>query len=411
MRITPIVLHASARVPALTNAFSDTLAVSSIVVTEDENIVVTTAEPHGLVNGSFLPLSIVDADVPNDIAAVSVLDNGNLQLTLTYDHDLTSPQWNTAARLSGFTDTAMNGLIQLVDLPDLRTIVVKPPHDMEGITLNGSEALLERLENGVIGWHKFQVTGASTLSVSSPEDLGRTYTIRNARVATNIRVAGALSLEVAMQSYVRGYKPGATQEDSQSLNHSWLYVCPLPSVALSKDRNAQSDAVAEITPESEYRQLLVDGFQVFVFLPATQYGGAVGCSDLCHGEILNVILRTFHGLNLPRRELFQADRYVSLMVEHGYALGNYDRATYVHGYIFQSPAYLGQLDAIQPFEWSAINETLGTVSSGIGPGSGGGTIDTTVPVLPIGSVSFRDLEIDIQHDDEPQTLVATVKLE
>lgn len=416
VRILPLVLHASARLPAITPRFSDQLPSASLAVTQGAKTVLTTTAPHGHAVGSYIGLSVVDANVPNRIVS-AVASNGDWLLTTEFEHDLSvSPSnqnlrsWNLVARLGGFASTDMNGLLQLVSVPSRTTFVVKPPAYVSAITLSGSEAVFERMENGIIGWHKMRSAGANTLEFDTPADVGRTYVVPSPTIATNIRVIGALTLDAAKHQLTRGYVAGGTTQDSAEIAKAWLVITPPPSVAMSKDRNASTDGVAEITPQSEYRQVLIDGFHVYVFLPAENSAGGIACSDAASGDIFTAVLRTFHGLSLPRRELFQGDSFVALMVEHGNAIGDYDRATYIHGYVFQAPAYLTQLDAIQQFEWSHINESQMTAASGIGPGSSGGVIDTSAPVAPIGSVSFRGLEIGIRHDDAPQPLSATVSL-
>jgi hypothetical protein len=421
------VLHCAARLPSLTTLFSDQIAAQSLNVTQG-GMTTVTAPGHGYSIGADQGLCIVDANVPNKIVSAHIQPTGDWLFETEFGHDLTffGPEsslgnWNVLAHLTGFSDTQLNGLVQLVDVPSPTEFVVKPSSPVSSVVLNGNQALLERLENGIVGWHKMRVISASELEFTTPLDVIRSYTVTAPKIATNIRVFGALSLETARAMYNRGYRPNEDQQDAHAVQDAWLVITPPPSVALSKDRMASGDGVSEITPWSENRQLLLDGFHVYAFLPAEHSAGGIACSDLASGEVLQAVLRTFHGLVLPRRELAQADSFVSLMVEHGNALGDYDRATYIHGYIFQAPAYLTQFDAIQPFEWSRISETTMTASSGLGPGSPGGAIVTTIPpgqpgagaslsVAPAGSVAFRGIELGIKHDDRPQPLIATVSL-
>jgi hypothetical protein len=389
-------------------------------VAQGGNVVITLPQAHGLDLGSYSAISITDANAPNAIVSATASFGGNWLLETQYPHDLTyaapaagesDRNWNIAARIAGFTNTHMNGLLQLVEVVSPTSFIVRPSSGVETITLNGSEVLLERLENGIIGWHKMQATGIAEFSFPTPADVARSYVVANPRLSINVRIAAALNLEVAQKQFVTGYRKGDTTQNDAATAEAWMYICPPQSVALSKDRNAQTDAVAEITPTAEYRQLLNDGFFVYVFLPAYNAMAGVTCSDLASGEIFSVILRTFHGLVLPRKELYQADNFITLFTEHGQALGDYNNAFYVHGYVFQCPAYLTQEDSIQPFEWSQIHESSGTASSGIGPGSAGGTIDQTQPIAPVGSVTFRDITLELYHDEAPTPLTATVKLE
>jgi hypothetical protein len=437
MRIKPLVLHGAARIPALTDLFSTSIEVDQMtVVVADEASVefadfpdsfvsIDTTDPHGVAVGEFTSLSVVDANVPNHITTAVVNDDGSITLTTQYQHDLTmSPpgsslkDWNSLARLVGFSSQYLLGLIQLVEVIDRNKFRVLPSHEIASIILTGQEALLERLEDGVIGWHKVQAVSTTRLTFPVPEDVISSYIVPSPKVVNNIRIAGALSLDVARTLFTRGYKPGSTTQDDASNAEAWLFICPAMSIRLSKDRKAQSDSVAEITPYADYRQLLLDGFQVYAFIPADKSHGAVGPNDLAHGEILTAVLRTFHGLTLPRKELYQADTFIAIMMEHGNALGEYDYATYIHGYLFEAPAYLTQFDAIQTFEWSRIDETTMQVASGLGPGAPGGVVNEgTGSVVPSGSFSFRDLEFGPQEEgggifnsEQPQPLTAIVKL-
>lgn len=413
MRVLPLLLHAGARVPALTTLFSDPFAVTSMAVVQSGTVTLTTPRPHGLPVGSSQALCIVDSAAPNAITSATNAGNGNWTFGLAAEHDLSDPTvntWNLAVNLTGFTNALFNAEVQLVGTPDTQTITVKPSMGVMSVTLTGSEALMERLEDGIIGWHKMTVASPTTLTFPCPAGVARSYTVANPGVVGAPRIAGAVDLQTAISQYERGYVANQSNQDATAIHQAWMFICPAPTVALSKDRMAQGDAIAEVTPASDFRQLITDGFTVYVFIPAEDSSGGITCSDLANGEILSAVLRTFHGLVLPRAELFQANTFVALMVEHGGGLGVYNKATYVHGYMFQAPAYLTQWDSIPPFAWSDIRESVMTPPSGLGPGTSGGVIDVTKPVPPIGSVALRGMRLQLNHDDAPQPLTATVDL-
>jgi hypothetical protein len=413
VRILPLVLHAAARIPALTDLFSDRMQVTSMTVEVSAKVTFTTTVPHGVPMGTRSALSVVDADTPNPITAVVANSDRSVTLTTQYEHDI-STVWHPTVKLTGFPDAHMNGPLQLVRVDGLKQFTVLPGHAITSITLTGSEQLLERLEDGIIGWHAVIADSPTTLTFDTPTEVTRFYTVASPIVVSNIRVAGALSLEVAQASYL------ATEIGDR--RNAWVFICPPQVSRLSRDRNSRSDAVAEMSAGGDYRQLLIDGFFVFVFLPSEGSKDGVTVSDQAHGGILAALLRTFHGLSLPRSELWQGDAFVAYLTEHGNMLGSYNKATYVHGYSFEAPAYLLQQDAIQPFEWSAINETRMTASSGVGPGTSGGAVLPTDP-LPVGSVAFRGITLGnpgggappkegtgFTHDDAPGSLTAFIPL-
>lgn len=415
MRITPLVLHAAARLPALTNLFSDEMVVSSMSVTPGGIISLTTPTPHGLPVGSQTSLAIVNADVPNAIVGAELNSDGTVNLTTSYPHDFSSTDYTPVVKLAGFANVALNGNHQLSAVASETEIVVRPSAVLTEVTLTGNEVILERLEDGVVGWHVMTVSDARTLTTPTPEHVARAYTVSSPSVVKNIRVAGALSLDVAKSQYVRGYQRSATGQTDGELAKSWVYICPWQAMRVSQDRNARTDASQERTALSDRRRMMVDGYYVFVALPAENYGGAVGCSDLANGQVLQAVLQTFDGLLLTRNEFWQADVYLHTVVEHGQTLGDYNNATYWHGYSVEAPVELTQFDGIQPFEWPVINEATMTVASGLGPPTPGGALIEGIPIAPTGSVAARQMIFGpapdgIKHDDSPQPLTAVVKL-
>lgn len=414
MRILPLVLHSAARLPALTGLFSDTLSVASMVVTQGGKTVLTTTQPHGFDPAKLVPLSVVDADTPNAITAAVVV-GGQVQLTMAHQHDIAGQQY-VSVRLAGFTNPAMNGVTQLVSVDGPNAITVLPPSTVSSVTLTGSEVLLERLETGIIGWHAMTVTGDTTVEFDTPAEVERSFTVANPRVVGTARIGGSMNLATAQKQYVRGYAKGATSYSDDELAKAWMFICPWQSMRISKDRNSQSDAIVERRSSSDYRRMLVDGYYVYVAIAAESSGGGVIPSDLANGEILAAVLRTFDGLSLPSREFAVGDMFMHTVVEHGQALGEYDGATYWHGYSVEVPTMLTEWDSIRPFEWSRINETEMTAASGIGPGSLGGALIET-PITPEGSLKFRGITFGpapdggIRHDNAPGPLTAVITID
>lgn len=445
MQIGPLITHAMARIPALTDLFSDPFPVVSMAVTAAANTVLTTAAPHGLSPSKRHGLCVVDAATPNAVVAIEAASDGDYRLTFEHDHALTAgPRpgshawtgpsymptgaekwWDLAVTLAGFTDAAaFNGLCQLIDVPDRRTVVITPRAVPATLALNGHEVLLERLEQGLAGWHAASVTGPSALSFATPAGVTRSFTVTAPKVSRRIRIAGSLNRDVVGQQYVRGYQSYLPPVESvESLAAPWLFIVPAAQARLSKDRNAQTDATAEITPASDYRQLLIDGFEVLALLPARDAIAGVECSDKAQGPVLRAVLRTFHGLKVHRPELATQTKQVALLSDHGAAA--YDRATYMHAYTFEANAFLTNKDAVQPFEWTAVYGTPGLPA--FEPGStggivtpfaapGDGTYTPPAEIAPIGTVPLQGLVFGpdpegIRHDDAPTPLICTVAID
>lgn len=410
MRVTPLKLHACARLPALTDVFSTPFAVAAMSV-DPASITIETPASHGIAIGQTTGLSVVNADTPNTVAAAVVNADGTLTLTLVNDHTLTSPEWTPTVKLGGFSATLLNSNVQLKSVDAANQFTVRPPFDLTSITLTGSEVLLERMEAGVIGWHQFTAIDSTHLRCDAPPGIERSYTVANPRIVSDVRVFAALDLDTAKAQYVRGYKPNATSQTDDEIAKTWMVICPWPAMRVSQDRMARTDLTTERTALSSRRRMLVDGYYVFVAIPAEFYGGAVGASDLANGPILAAVLQTFDGLILPRSEFFEATTYVHTVVEHGATIAStYDGATYWHGYSVEAPAELTQWDGLQPYEWPAIDEAKMTVASGLGPATPGGAL-VPASIAPIGTVALRQISFTgpgIRHDEAPQPLTATV---
>lgn len=405
MKITPLVLMARMRIPALTSLFSDTLSVASMAVVHGGLITLTCSAPHKLTVGNSVGLSIVDALTPNAITAWSQAVNGDVTITVQYPHQMTSNPdpgtylpWNQYARITG---TGINGFDvpnQLVSVTDRYTFTVKPNGvlTLPPTPPNGA-ALLERLERELVGWHQATVASTTTLTIATPATVTRDYTVTAPKVCTNVRVLGGVSYDHVIRHYVR-----ADEKDSIVKDRAWMFIVPRAQARLSRDRGARSDAITEIQPGALVRQLLLDGFEIIVVLPAERYGGGVGCVDRAHGEILTAVLRTFNGLRLPYSELATPNPFMAMLESH--AMENYNRANYVHAYNFGVTAFLTEEDMVLPTDIPDLAAIDLAIQNG----------DPIPPTItPIGTVPIEEITLQhgVYHDDAPQPLDAAVKLE
>ena len=405
MLITPLWNLALLRIPALTSVFSDVLSVATLsIVASGTSTVDCGSTPHGIaIGGPKVGIAIIDALTPNAITAWSLLDStavapnraGDVVITVTYPHSMsTAPDsytnayeaWNLFAILSGTAISAINGNAQLVSVPSTTSFVVRPSGSLTLGSVPGGAVLLERLEREVIGWHAATATSKTVLTFPTPASVTRSYTVASPSVATNIRAWGAVSLLDALRHFTRD-----DEANKIVLDQAYLFITPRPQVRLSRDRNSRSDAMTEIQPGAFVSQLLMDGFNIYAVLPAERYGGAVGCIDRANGEILTAVLRTFNGLRLPFTELSSPNAYVSMLTSHSRA--HYDRANYVHEFVFEVTVFLSQGDGIAP------NEVPDMVAlDPNGPVQSTGTV-------PLGSITFNP---GIFQQDNPQPLTATV---
>lgn len=409
MQILPLVLHAGLILPRHTTLFSDTLAVSSITVAEGDVITITCSESHGCPVGEQMAVSITDADTPNPITDAEVDGDGNILLTTQYPHDLTTTPdpnrfraWHTTAKVTGFASGLINGTRQLISVDSDTTFTIAPGGTVTSVTLTGNEKLLERLEYEVIGWHAATATSATELTIPTPSAVTRSYTVANPSVVTSIRVQGAVNLDAALMQF--------SPEDGASLDKPWMFICPLSAVRASRSGSARTDALAEMNPSMDVRQMLLDGFQVNVLMPTAETVAHVRAVDLCQGEVFTAVLKTFFGLRLPRPELSDGESYTAHLDTHTGGMTK-DRAVYIHQYEFQCPAYLTSEDAISPWEWAAIAPQAYTAAQ-TSLADGGALSDGLSNLPTTGAVSFRGIDLTgILHDGKPQPLTASTEMD
>lgn len=368
MQITPLHTHAVLRVPALTGLFSDSLGISSIDVVADGTTTITTDAAHGVTVSSSIAVSITDAPYPNPITAAVKQSNGDYLITTTNDHDLTttpnpeiSAAWNTIATLRGFTDSNMNGSLQLVSVSDRRNFTVRPSAPVESVTLNGSEEQLVNLEFELVGWHKVTAASATTLTFPTPEFVVRSYTADQITAALNHRIYGLESGELVMRKYV-------LDDTALNANELVMFVTPRDSVRF------RSSLLGDHYAQSAYHPTVEDGFDIIIVFPASASSAGVSPVDLAHGEILRAIMKTFNGLNLPLATSYPcAKARDAEIISHGRV--SHDGSRYVHIYNFGVNVELTKDDRIQPHEVADIVNA------------------TSDNVWPNGFPAYRDLSV------------------
>lgn len=397
MKLTPLVMLAAMRIPALTDVFSDTLPVTSMAVVAGGTTAITCSSAHGVGVGSTACIVVVDALTPNKITAWSLLANDDVEITTQYAHDLTTTPdpdnydpWDRFATLGSTGNASLDGALQLISVADATTFVVRPATTVTlAGTIPAAAALLKRLEREVVGWHRATATSATALTFPTPATVTRDYTVVAPKICTNVRVWGAIDLDHALRHFTRG-----SEADAAVLDESFLFVTPTRQARLSRDRAASSDAFTEVQPGAVVRQQLMDGFEIYAVMPAERYGGAVSCIDRAQGPVFSAVLKTFNGLKLPYSELSAPNPTVVMLTHHGAA--HYDRANYVHGYTFEVTAYITDDDTLPPYAAPDIAAIDLAIQNG-----------TPIPthINPVGTVSFSSAAfVGIFQADRPQPL-------
>ncbi len=394
MKLLPLILHGGIQIPRHTALFSDALAVATLDVVEGGNVTINCSAAHNVAVGSAIAVSITDAETPNPITAASVTASGTILCTTTYPHNLAaSPDpvrfraFNEFAKVAGFTSTSINGIRDLVATPSPTTFEIEPGAEVVGpITLTGNEALKERLEYDVTGWHKATATTSTALTFATPATVARDYTVTAPTVVRNIRIYGAIDHEAAVRQLT-------IDGDLLTIDKGHMFI--LPRRVRAKGRFDLTD----VAPGADYRQVVEDGFTVLVFLPSTGSAAHVKAIDKGQGEVFKAVLRAFAGLRISRGELCASGHYVATFESHQGGMHS-NNAVYAHEYVFDAPFTLLNEDMLAPYEWPALDDIA----------LDGGTVPTTI--IPEGSGPWDELDFTgIYHYGHPSPLSGTVVMD
>lgn len=326
MKLADIVEQLQRVLPSKTSLFHDTVAIASIVATTTA-ATITTAAAHGLVSGAIVTLSGVET---RTAITASATDGLLTRFTTATDHDLTENNPDTeTVTLIGFSNASWNAAHELVAVPNRRSFVVR--NALGAPTLNGNEVLLEpnRLD-GLNGLYEVAVSSRTSFAISGSFVAG-TYTPVNGIVASQPRIAAAVSIERAQQTY------------DQDPKRFWAFVVP-EQATVSKDRASESDAISARMDGDTMRLRLLDNFGVLVFAPVDNELAAEESVDICRHDLLGPIVSSLYGTKPLSGLACAMSQFRIGFTGHG-VLG-YDKARLIYEYGFQAPVDLTSDDAV-----------------------------------------------------------------
>ena len=368
MKLTPLVTLAKLRVPVETDIFGDVLDVASMTVAEGGLITLTCATSHGIAIGASEWVTIADALAPNPITDL-VASGADVVVTTQYPHTLTKSTDARYAEYPGYATltvpgvSGLNGAIYLVSVGSRTSFTVRPatPVTLPGSVQAGS-VLLESMESGVKGLNTATATSATVLTMPTPAGVDRDYTVSSPKVSRALRIYGAVDLAHAITHWT---------DATPSAGRGCLFVTPRRRARLSRDRLSRTDANVEWSPNQSYRQMLMDGFEVYAFVATQSMAAAVGAVDRCNVEVLKGVMRTFNGLRIPFSEFDGGAQFAATMVSHG--VETYNKTSYVHLYEFEANVQITAGDGVA----SGSLPDLATIFAD--------GFDPSVPVVPTGS--------------------------
>lgn len=325
MKAYDIIKQLQSTLPIYTNAFSDEFTITSLT---SAGLIVTaiTSKPHKLNNGDYV--NIMGALTPNIITDLTNSD-GVAYTTTTDWHDLTKG-WQKNVEISDADQTEYNGTHELLEVPNRRNFTYKiegnPTSPATGIPI-----LWYEFPIGYNGWHQITVVDENIFTYPLEREFGSPAS-GDIKMQTRARISGAVSLDRAFTSYTK-----------QLNNNLWGFVI-IGEMSANKDRQIYSDATATFGHGEEYRQLIIQPFNIYVFAPATSDISARRQRDAMEDLIipLNKSLLRFR---FPTG--FIENPYSGVIFSH-HGFYSYDNAIYIHEFGFEMHGWITYPDTTKP---------------------------------------------------------------
>jgi len=325
MKAEDIINQLFRALPLYTDYFTDTVVVSEIT-SSGTTATVTTATDHGLISGDYAHIS--GALTPNPLTSLTRIDNIAYGVT-TNNHDLTQnfpPQANI--EIIGADQAEYNG-VHVFKLEPNRKNFSYEITGTPATPATGSPNLLENLIYGYNGWKQVTVIDTTHFTYEIPKAQGSPAE-GSPVCKIKPRISGAITFERAGAAYT-----------AQSTNKLWAFVVTGNKIA-NKDRQMNNDAIFAPGIGTEFRQLIIQPFSLYVFIPAVQTIAARQTKDLAE-DLLTPLCKSL--LRFTPSSPFVNNPY-GMLVFSGSDFTQYNNAYYLAEYVFEVTEYITYDDTI-----------------------------------------------------------------
>lgn len=354
MKAKDVVLQLYSALPNETDKFTDNLSVSSIT-SVGNTATATTAANHGLSTGALV--NVFGAKAPISISSMTRIGT-QISVETDADHDLTFGFQQTV-EIQGATESEFNGVFELMGVQNRRNFTLMTV-DSGATDATGSPLLIDGSAYGYNGLFNIVVTGLNTFTYTLPVALTQPAT-GTIQASVGFRISAAASIDRAIASYTK-----------QEMDDFWVFVV-LGSVTASKNRQILNDSIDTQTSGTDWRQKLIHRFSIFVVVPAIDsVSGRQQRDDM--EDVAVALFKSLLGVKFDNG-FSQRDEFQTVFDQHLFR--EYDSATYVHEFMFQTVSEVTNDDTSEdPF-----------------------------------SVAFRDIGFSMTNDVGDQPLTVTINLD
>ena len=374
MKAADIVARLSGNIPLHTSAFSDSVAITSIVPT-GTTALATTAAAHGLAEGQHI--AIIGADAPVQIDTAEFLRTGSQAVFETLqDHDLTLSQKDIlnggkTIIISGATESEFNGTFELIGVTNRRKLVIAVT-DAGPTTISGSP-IVENANGNIFNGFK---AAANVTATTFEYELPSAYALPSAgsaEVQTSIRIISVLDIRQYLQDV---YTKQTVAEDQ--------LVVQLGDVVESKSRNETTDASDSSSGNRAFTPTVIQPFAIYIVMNATDSLSVAELRDNVEFEYIPAIFKSV--LRAPFDTGFAYSQFKATFTGHGvFAYSDEagkNKAVYVHEVTFEQLAKLYDSDTVGPEATVAMRDVDFTMNSSLGTGIMETNVDLDEEPLP-----------------------------
>ena len=239
---------------------------------------------------------VKNMELHNNITATAIFDDHG-QITLSADPDVTLPIKEDDPKTIklgnfGIPSGDWNGIKTLTNISGIGTpfpiLTFLPTPISPPIPPIGSlPYLIEERPTFKGIWKVTSVPEPEKIIVQrteTPDYLDNNAIISNLELYSSSRIVMAPSFERAKQLY--------TSQESE--NNVWLYLIP-NGRRTSRDRNAQTDAIAEFGDGDQNVLFLMMSFSTVVFMDTAKEISAGAAMDFLYGEIYDALMKSLFG--------------------------------------------------------------------------------------------------------------------
>lgn len=326
MKLSDIVNQMFTLLPQLTGKFTNDISVDSMT-RNGTVITVQCKEKHELkVNEA---VAFIDSDIP---IVISLLTRSGVVGTLVCatNQDLSNLIAETI-RITGATESEFNGTFTRLNVDNRKTITFTMA-DSGATTATGSPVL--RDASGDLNTYNSTYLVSEILNDSSFNFIHPTTTLANPDgtiiARTNPRISATVDIDSAIASYTK-----------QEIDKLWAFVV-LGDVVASIARTHDTDAIAIIPKNSNYRQQIIEPFSVYVFIPVENEIAAREARDVIH----DITRPIFRSLLFTQFDTGLYASNLNSVVFAGHGQHSYDKAVYIHEFLFQQATDIYEEDTV-----------------------------------------------------------------